>query len=148
MTKPKAAPFFARPDRSSVKSAWLTRRQAPAQKSVRSDLPRYTGRRVGTGSLLGLKNRGCKRQAGGGDIEGFAKPLSEYLCVSLESDDGWFIAGSLPENEKHRIRALQLSHAARFAASTPLPHFADLPAIMVSELIHDLEKMAWHTRAY
>lgn len=119
------------------------------EESARADLPRYSDRKVGTGSLLGLENRGWKRQAGdGGVIECFTKPLREDLCVSLLFDDGWFIAGSPPENESHRISAVRLSHAERFAVSTALPNFADLPAIMVSELIRDLEKMAWHTRDY
>ncbi len=118
----------------------------PAAESARPDLPHYVDRRVGTGSLLGLEARGWKRQAGdGGMIECFEKPLTQDLCVSLTFDDGWFIAGTPPENESHRIRSIRLSPAG-FVAPTTLPNFADLPAIMVSELIRDLEKMAWHTR--
>lgn len=119
----------------------------PAEELARPDLLHYIDRRIGTGSLLGLEARGWKRQAGdGGMIESFDKLLTQDLCVSLTFDDGWFIAGTPPENESHRIRGIRLSPAARFAAPTTLPNLADLPAIMVSELIRDLEKMAWHTR--
>ncbi|QTD46619.1 DUF4132 domain-containing protein [Ottowia testudinis] len=120
----------------------------PTDELARGDLPRYASRKVGTGSLLGLESRGWKRQAGdGGMLDHFVKPLGHGLLAELWLDEGWFIAGAPPaSDESHELRGVFLSRAAGAPASGQAPpQWADLPAIAISELLRDLEKMAWHT---
>ncbi|MDP2218679.1 MAG: DUF4132 domain-containing protein [Hydrogenophaga sp.] len=121
-----------------------------ADELTRADLPRYADRRVGTGSLLGLENRGWKRHAGdGGMIDHFAKPVATDLVARLCIEEGeWFIAGPPPAGDvSHTLRGLYLIRSASSnttATATP-PRWAELPPIAQAEMLRDLEKMAWHT---
>ena len=119
-----------------------------AETAPLADLPRYAGRRVGTGSLLGLEARGWKRQTGdGGEIDRFSKPLGEGLAVTLDFDNGWFVAGPPPSGESHAIHRVMLVRTDDAPADQDAgaPTWAQLPPIVYSELVRDLEKMAWHT---
>ncbi|MDZ4127647.1 MAG: hypothetical protein U1E02_26290, partial [Hydrogenophaga sp.] len=121
-----------------------------ADELTRADLPRYADRLVGTGSLLGLENRGWKRHAGdGGMIDHFAKPVAPGLVARLCIEEGeWFIAGPPPAGDvSHTLRGMYLirSASSNTTATAAPPRWAELPPIAQAEMLRDLEKMAWHT---
>ena len=118
-------------------------------------LPRYAGRKLATGSLLGLEARGWKRQVGdGGMIDALTKPLDEHHHATLHLMQGWFVAGPAPVDEQQEIAELILTRrdpadaAGHASAATtpkpPSPAWRDLGPIALSELLRDLERLAWH----
>lgn len=115
-------------------------------------LPRYEGRRLSTGSLLGLEQRGWARDVGdGGMIDGLQKRLGDSHLASLNFADGWFVGGPPNVDEEQEIRGVHLSRLASAAADGDLPAppaWRDLSAILQSEMLRDLERLAWHTRDY
>ncbi|MDO5623588.1 MAG: DUF4132 domain-containing protein [Pseudomonadota bacterium] len=113
-------------------------------EATKDHLPRYAGRQVGTGSLLGLEARGWRRGAGdGGMLDHFTKPLGHGLSATLGLAEGWFIAGPPPaSSESHELTGLRLSCTE--STTTNHPTWADVPPIALSEMLRDLEKMAWH----
>ena len=119
------------------------------QEAAAGDLPQYAHRRVGTGSLLGLENRGWKRHAGdGGMIDQFQKKLPDGLNATLAVEDGWFIAGAPPSDQSHTVTSVSISRSdSRDAvASADKPQWSALHPVTLSELLRDIEKMVWHTQ--
>lgn len=120
---------------------------------TRADLPRYAERHVGTGSLLGLENRGWKRHAGdGGQIDHFAKPVAPGWVAELWIEADWYIAGPPPTGESLKLTGLHLRRSGLNLPTDPATApitactWAELPPIARAEMLRDLEKMAWHTQ--
>lgn len=114
-------------------------------------LPRYENRRLSTGSLLGLEQRGWKRSVGDdGMVDCLSKPLGGRHEASLSFGPGWFVGGAPSIDEEQEIRGVYLSSldsaSAGSGAAPPRPAWGDLPAIARSEMLRDLERLAWHTR--
>ena len=121
----------------------------PPEQAARDDLPHYAGRRVGPGSLLGLENRGWKRGVGdGGIIDHFSKPLPGDWHVTLTLDDSdWFVAGPPPSEGSYPLHGIHLSGSVTPADGPSRPaQWRDLSAVMLSEVLRDVERMAWHER--
>ncbi|MBK7003146.1 MAG: DUF4132 domain-containing protein [Rhodoferax sp.] len=108
-------------------------------------LPRYKDRKLSTGSLLGLEQRGWKRGIGdGGMVDSLTKPLDDqHSAVLYLGYSEWFTGAAPDVNEEQEIRGLNL--VGRTGA-TPSPAWSDLSAIVRSEMLRDLERLAWHTR--
>ena len=114
-------------------------------------LPRYVGRRLSTGSLLGLEQRGWQREVGDdGNIGSLEKPLGDGCLATLRFGPGWFVGGPPVIDEEQEIEGVHLSRPAATAdadgAAPPTPAWRDLSAIAQSEMLRDLERLAWHTR--
>uniref|UniRef100_UPI0021497014 DUF4132 domain-containing protein n=1 Tax=Tahibacter caeni TaxID=1453545 RepID=UPI0021497014 len=109
-------------------------------------LPEWAGRRVTVASLLGLEQRGWRREVGdGGIIDGFTRPLGDGLSMFLDIaalGDGWFVAQPADTKLVHEIARVALGRS-RFEAAAERPTFASLDAITFSELQRDLDLMAW-----
>lgn len=123
----------------------------PPEEMQLNALPRYQGRRLSTGSLLGLEQRGWKRDVGdGGMIDGLQKLLGDSHLASLNFGDGWFVGGPPNVDEEQEIRGVYLSRLASAPTSDgdlpAPPAWRDLSAILQSEMLRDLERLAWHTR--
>lgn len=115
-----------------------------AEEMPLNDLPRYKDRRLSTGSLLGLEQRGWKRSIGeGGMIDCLINPLGNQHGAELHFIPGWFVGGVQSIDEEQEILGLGLVNNA--AATSP-PSWGDLSAIVRSEMLRDLERLAWHTR--
>lgn len=115
-----------------------------AEEMPLNTLPRYKGRKLSTGSLLGLEQRGWKRSVGdGGMVDSLTKPLDNQHAASISFDPGWFVGGAPNIDEEQEILGLGLVNNA---ATTSPPSWGDLSAIVRSEMLRDLERLAWHTR--
>lgn len=122
-----------------------------AEEMPLSVLPRYENRRLSTGSLLGLEQRGWSRSVGDdGMIDCLSKSLGDKHVAMLSFGPGWFVGGAPSIDEQQEIRDLRL--ASRLSVpdgnggAPPQPAWGDLPAIARSEMLRDLERLAWHTR--
>lgn len=118
---------------------------------VLSHLPRYPGRRLSTGSLLGLEQRGWKRRVGGDAIiSSLEKPLGNEQLVTLSFGPGWFVGGAPTVDEAQEIESICLSRVVpagtRDGDTHRAPVWSDLSPIPLSEMLRDLEKIAWHQR--
>ncbi len=114
-----------------------------AEEMPLNTLPRYKDRRLSTGSLLGLEQRGWKRSVGDdGMIDCLSKSLDSQHVAELRFSPGWFAGGTPNIDEEQEILGLGLVNNA--AATSP-PSWSDLSAIMRSEMLRDLERLAWHT---
>lgn len=119
------------------------------EEIVLNVLPRYQQRKLSTGSLLGLEQRGWKRHVGdGGTIDSLSKPLGDRHEAILIFDPGWFVGGAPSIDEEQEIIELHLSGLVPVVdGSVPQkPAWGDLPVIVHSEMLRDLERLAWHTR--
>lgn len=111
-----------------------------------NELPEWRGRRVTVASLLGLEQRGWRREVGdGGMIDGLVKPLDDGLSMFLDIapvGDGWFVAQAADTRLVHEIARAGLGRS-RVEAAAGRPAFALLGEIVFSELQRDLDRMAW-----
>ncbi|MDO5692956.1 MAG: DUF4132 domain-containing protein [Pseudomonadota bacterium] len=111
-------------------------------------LPRYAGRKLSTGSLVGLEARGWKREVGdGGTIYSLHKALDATHQAALHFEPGWFVGAAAPTDEQQHITGVHLSRTTSAPAGgkpLPPPAWRDLPAIAISEMLRDLERLAWH----
>ncbi|KFB70031.1 DUF4132 domain-containing protein [Candidatus Accumulibacter vicinus] len=122
-----------------------------AEEMPLNALPRYEHRRLSTGSLLGLEQRGWSRSVGDdGMIDCLSKSLGDQHVAVLSFDPGWFVGGAPSIDEEQEIGALRLASLASVpegsGGAPPQPAWGDLPAIARSEMLRDLERLAWHTR--
>ncbi|HVH34782.1 MAG TPA: DUF4132 domain-containing protein [Tahibacter sp.] len=117
----------------------------PAQRDG-SELPGWHGRRVTVASLLGLEQRGWRREVGdGGMISGLIKPLDDGLSAFLDITplgDGWFVAQPADAKLVHEIARAGIGRSRQEAVAAR-PTFEALGEITVSELQRDLDLMAW-----
>lgn len=82
------------------------------EDAVRRDLPEWQGRKVTTGSLLGLEKRGWNRVVGdGGMVNSFVKKLGADGNVCLSVVEGWFVAGEHDAKEVQEISQVALCDA-------------------------------------
>lgn len=121
-----------------------------AAELEQAELSAYAGRRVGTGSLLGLEGRGWKRhtgESGNGTIDHFIKALPGSREAVLSFDNGWYIAGAPPAAESHCITRIHLQPVHRYdgSSTSEVCTWAQLNPMTLSELLRDLERMAWHS---
>ena len=122
-----------------------------AEEMRLSVLPRYEKRRLSTGSLLGLEQRGWKRSVGdGGMIDSLEKLLGDKHAVTMSFEPGWFVGEAPSIDEEQEIDKLILLpipfvYTASGAAPAP-PTWGELSAIFRSEMLRDLERLAWHTQ--
>lgn len=123
----------------------------PPEELPLNGLPRYQGRKLSTGSLLGLEQRGWQRCVGdGGMIDSLAKPVGDTHLATLSFDPGWFVGGPPTVDEEQEIYGIHLSrldsaHNADGAPPAP-PAWRDVTSIRQSEMLRDIERLAWHTR--
>lgn len=126
----------------------LARKTYPLQPAQRdgSELPGWHGRRVTVASLLGLEQRGWRREVGdGGMITGLIKALDDGLSAFLDITplgDGWFVAQPADVKLVHEIARAGIGRS-RHEAAAARPTLALLDEITVSELQRDLDLMAW-----
>ncbi|WP_426336700.1 DUF4132 domain-containing protein [Pseudoduganella sp. R-31] len=99
-----------------------------------SILPEWRDRKVSTGALLGLENRGWEREVGdGGCIGSFTKTLDggQTVCLALEGE--WFVGGPADPAAIHTITRCGLGGAS----------WRSLSPLLVSEIQRDLHQMNW-----
>jgi hypothetical protein len=123
----------------------------PPEDMPLATLPRYQDRRLSTGSLLGLEQRGWKRDVGeGGTIGSLEKPLGEGYLATLVFEPGWFVGGAPTIDEEQEIQGVYLSRLVSApntdGTAPPPPAWQDLSTILQSEMLRDLERLAWHSR--
>lgn len=106
------------------------------EDASRNELPEWQGRKVTTGSLLGLEQRGWNRVVGdGGMVDSFVKQLGPDSTVYLAVEEGWFVAG------EHDVKEVQ--EISRVAMSDAESNWQSLDAVTFSEMQRDLHLMAW-----
>lgn len=120
-------------------------RLEPAQHG-NHELPEWRGRRVTVASLLGLEQRGWRREVGeGGMIDGLFKPLGDDAAVFLDIEplgDGWFVAQAADGKLVHEITGVRLGRT-RHESTEQRPTLAQLDDVTFSEMQRDLDLMAW-----
>ena len=86
----------------------------------------------------------------GGCIDRFEKPLPGGLSACLWlSDSEWFVAAPPPASDVSLTLSgvdLQGQPAPPDGQPARPACWADLPAVVLSEVLRDLEKMAWHAQ--
>jgi hypothetical protein len=99
-----------------------------------SILPEWRDRKVSTGALLGLENRGWEREVGdGGCIDSFTKTLDGGQTVYLALEGEWFVGGPADPAVIHTITRCGLGGAP----------WRSLSPLLVSEIQRDLHQMNW-----
>ncbi|WP_156409933.1 DUF4132 domain-containing protein [Duganella sp. Root198D2] len=99
-----------------------------------STLPEWQDRRVSTGALLGLENRGWQREVGdGGCIDSFVKTLDGGKTVFITLEGEWFVGDRADPTAIHTITRCGLGGA----------QWRTLPPVLVSEIQRDLHQMYW-----
>ena len=99
-----------------------------------STLPEWHERKVSTGALLGLENRGWNREVGdGGCIDSFIKTLDCGQTVFLALEGEWFVGERADPAAIHTIKRCGLNGA----------QWRSLSPLLVSEIQRDLHQMNW-----
>ncbi|MGW8389395.1 DUF4132 domain-containing protein [Pseudoduganella sp. HUAS MS19] len=99
-----------------------------------STLPEWQDRKVSTGALLGLENRGWEREVGdGGNIDSFVKTLDGGQTVFLSLEGEWFVGERADPAAIHTIRRCGLAGA----------QWRSLSPLLASEIQRDLYQMNW-----
>jgi hypothetical protein len=99
-----------------------------------STLPEWCDRKISTGALLGLENRGWKRDVGdGGNIDSFIKTLDGGQTISLALSGEWFVGERADPAAIHTITHCGLGGA----------QWRSLSPLQVSEIQRDLHLMNW-----
>ncbi len=99
-----------------------------------STLPEWQDRKITTGALLGLENRGWQREVGdGGCIDSFIKTLDGGQTVWLTLEGDWYVGAPADPSAIHTIKGCGAS-GVKWSALSPL---------LVSEIQRDLYQMNW-----
>ncbi len=97
-------------------------------------LPEWHDRKVSTGALLGLENRGWAREVGdGGCIDSFVKTLDGGQTIFLALESEWFVGGPADPAAIHTITRCGLDGA----------QWRSLSPLLVSEIQRDLYQINW-----
>lgn len=106
-----------------------------------SVLTRFASRVLNTASVMGLANRGWEIvEYGGGWLGEYRKLLGEEHQVTVQLTPGT-IMGNPTHEPRQKIPTVTLSERNRYDANSELK-FGSLDAIVVSEILRDLELLA------
>ena len=113
-----------------------------AEERLAAALKRYADKRVSTGSVLGLVNRGWERgdAQDAGWVGWFTKRVGDGLEVQMDLDPGTIIGEPSYEPEQ-RIPGLTLRKAGTWGGEAEVP-FGQLDPIAASELLRDVDLLA------
>lgn len=107
-----------------------------AEEAEGALLTRFARKEIATGSALGLKQRNWRTEVGdNAHVESLSKPLAQDLWVELQLEPGWSSFAPLDEPTQ-TLRELQL------CASNAHASWAQLPPIVLSELLREIELLA------
>jgi len=107
-----------------------------AEEAEGASLTRFARKQVATGSALGLMQRDWRTNVGdNAHVDALSKPLAPDLWVELQLEPGWSSFAPLDEPTQ-RLPELRLG------ASDAHPAWTQLPPIVLSELLRELELLA------
>ena len=105
-----------------------------------TQIARYAGKLVATGSVKGLLNRGWERGREGQWVGWFSRPVGNGLEAHIELDPGLDVTG-FDDEPTQRIPALTLREAGTRDDAGRVP-FARLHPVTASELLRDADLLA------
>lgn len=104
-----------------------------AEEADGASLTRFARKQVATGSALGLTQRDWRANVGdNAHVDSLSKPLAPDLWVELQLEPGWSSFAPLDEPTQ-RLPELRL------CASDAHPAWTQLPPIVLSELLREIE---------
>jgi predicted DNA-binding WGR domain protein len=105
-----------------------------------TQITRYAGKVVATGSVLGLAERGWDRGRDDGWIGSISRPLGDGLEAVIELDPGTHV-GDPAGTPRQRIPAITLRRAGTWGSNGQVP-FGQLHLVAASEVLRSVDLLA------
>lgn len=113
-----------------------------ADEQSKAELDRFKGKKVPTGSVYGLENKGWRRgePQDAGWIGWFTRPLSNGLHIELGLDPGT-VVGDISYEPVQKLESVVLRRDGTWHNEGLVP-FSELDPILASEVLRDLDLLA------